>query len=293
LRFRERIMKFRWITCITLLALLAFPDPGSSGLKAEEAFCPIIARGLFLRQKPHRKITGYLLGGWSKDGWLQDKAAATLLRGGEKYRIFNLSGEAGIAIGSLPFPLGKENEPCHDTLAISFADPLEIKDGLVALGASFNALPRIPKLLSTEQQVYKDAAAAILREKGIAHPQIRLTQVIRVDLEGDGSEEVLVSATYYARGLSPSASPGDYSLVFLRRAVGGKVVTRLIAGDFFPKGLKFGAPGEHWVGAVLDLNGDGVMEIILFGRYYEGDWVAVYRVEGDKIIKTLSAACGV
>ncbi|MFH1595280.1 MAG: hypothetical protein ABIG94_02760 [Pseudomonadota bacterium] len=163
----------------------------------------------------------------------------------------------------------------------------------MAVGGSCKALPRVPRLLSTEQQVYKDAAAAILQQNGIPRPHVRLTQVIRVDLEGDGSEEVLVSATHYAQGLSPRASPGDYSLVFLRRVVKGKVVTTLIAGDFFPKGVEFGAPGEHRVGGVLDLNGDGVMEIVLFGRYYEGDWVAAYRVEGDQIIKIFSTGCGV
>jgi hypothetical protein len=60
--------------------------------------------------------------------------------------------------------------------------------------------------------------------------------------------------------------------------VKGKVVTSLIEGDFFPQGLAFVAPGEQRVGAVLDLNGDGVMEIVLFGRYYEGDWVKAYRL---------------
>ena len=153
--------------------------------------------------------------------------------------------------------------------------------------------PRLPKLQSTEQQAYKDAAAAILHEKGIARPELRLTQVIRVDLDGDGSEEVLVSATQYAKGLSASASPGDYSMVFMRRVLKDKVVTSLLEGDFFPRGVDFGAPGEHRVGTVLDLNGDGVMEIVLFGRYYEGDWAAVFRVEGDKIVKILTAGCGV
>ena len=179
-------MRFRWIACITLLALLAFPAPGNSGPKAVEAFCPVIARGFLLEEELRNgKLTGYLLGGWSKDGWLQDKAAASLLRGGEKYRFYNLTGEVGVAVGSPPSFLGKEGEPCHDTLEVSFAHPPGVQGGLVAVGASFNALPRIPKLLSTEQQVYKDAAAAILREKGIARPQVRLTQVIRVDLEGD------------------------------------------------------------------------------------------------------------
>lgn len=75
------------------------------------------------------------------------------------------------------------------------------------------------------------------------------------------------------------------------KAVKGRVATNLIEGDFFPKGVDFGAPGEQRVGAVLDLNGDGVMEIVLFGRYYEGDWVTAYRLEGDKLIKNFSAGC--
>ena len=228
-------------------------------------------------------LTGYLLGGWFKDGWGQDKAAARLLQGQETYRFYSLTGELGAAPGTPPAPFGEEGNPCHDTLAASFTTSPVSAGGLVAVGAPFNAIPLVPRLSRTKQQVYKNAAAAILKPKGIA----------RSNLEGDGSEEVLVSATHYAKGLSDRVSPGDYSLVFLRRVAGGKMVTHLIEGDFFPKGLEFGAPGEHWVGAVLDLNGDGVMEIVLFGSYCEGDWVAAYRLEGDKIIKILSTGCGV
>ncbi len=43
----------------------------------------------------------------------------------------------------------------------------------------------------------------------------------------------------------------------------------------------------------MDLTGAGVMEIVLFGRYYEGDWVTAYRVEKDKIIKIISTGCGI
>jgi hypothetical protein len=282
------------IAVFALTLLLAFPVPGNPHPKAVEAFCPIVA----LTPSPHPDpengdLTCYLLGGWSKDRWLQDKAAAALLHGGEKYRFYSLNRELGTAVGSSPHPWAEAGNPCHDTLAVSFAAAPRGPEGLVGVGGSFNALPRMPRLLSTEQQVYKDAAAEILRQKGLARPQVRLTQVIRVDLEGDGADEVLVSATYYARGLTAGASPGDYSLVFLRRVVKDKVVTHLIAGDFFPKGVKFGAPGEHRVGAVLDLNGDGVLEIVLFGRYYEGDWVTSYRLEGDKVIETIFTGCGV
>ena len=44
--------------------------------------------------------------------------------------------------------------------------------------------------------------------------------------------------------------------------------------------------------AVLDLNGDGRMEIVTYGRYYEGDWFDVFDLEGLAAKKVLTAGCG-
>jgi hypothetical protein len=68
--------------------------------------------------------------GWSKYGWLQDKAAAALLHGGEKYRSNSLNRELGTAVGSSPHPWGEEGNPCHDTLAASFAAAPEGREGM-------------------------------------------------------------------------------------------------------------------------------------------------------------------
>ncbi len=286
-------MRICRIACSSLLLLLVFSVQGRAATKAVEEFCPVVAWGEFAEgDSPDGKLTAYLLGGWSGKAWLQDKAAAVFVRGGEKYRFYNLTGELGVAPGGPPSAFGEEGDPCNETLALSFAAHPRIKGGFVAVGGTFNPLPRVTKLLSTEQQVYRDAAAAILREQGIARPDVRLAQVIRVDLEGDGAEEVLVSASRYDKGLGPKAVSGDYSMVFLRRVVNGKVVTRLIAGDFFPKVVKFGAPAEHRIGAILDLNGDGVMEIVLFGRYYEGDWISAFQVDREEIVKIFQTGCG-
>jgi hypothetical protein len=273
---------------IALLIFMAFSLPGKVCSEETKAFCPVAA----IQESRGGQITCYLLGGWATEGWLHDKAAARLLRGGETYRFYNLSGELGESPGSPPAPFAPEGDPCHETLTVSFANAPASKAGLVALASQVNALPRVPKLLGTDQKIYQEATAEILRQKGINNPNVHITQVISVDLDGDGSKEVLVSATHYAKRLSSRASPGDYSVIFLRRLVHDKVETSIIAGDFFPKGVKFGAPGEHRVMAVLDLNGDGIMEIVVAGRYYEGDWIAAYKADGNEITKIFSAGCG-
>jgi hypothetical protein len=252
---------------------------------------PIVAFNDFFGDS---KPTGYLLGGSAGGQWVKPEAAAGLIPGGESYRLYTLNGEAGNSVGGKPAK-GEEG-PCSDTLYVTLTPFPAGRGSLVAVAGPWNAMPRRPIIASLEAQSYKDAAAGILKSKGIANPNVNLTQVIRVDLDGDGEEEVLVSATNYARfthgGLTPDARAGDYSLVFLRRVVQGKVVTRIITGEYYPRAKKFTGPAEHRIIGVLDLNGDGRLEVVLSGRYYEGDWVEAYRIEGAKITKLFNMGCG-
>jgi FG-GAP repeat len=122
-------------------------------------------------------------------------------------------------------------------------------------------------------------------------------------LDGDGEEEVLISATNYFRKdesvpiRSPAAS---YSMVLLRRVVAGKVETQLIVGEFYPKAYpkaaqeegRFNAPNAYEVIATLDLDGDGKMEIVVGSNYYEGEEITIYRCGPKKCEALLSVGCG-
>jgi len=282
------------ISRLTLAAImvlgLALSIPDGTAMAA--AVNPIVAFNDFYRDS---KPTGYLLGASVGGQWIQPKAAAGLIPGGENYRLYTLTGEVGNSVGGKPAK-GEEG-PCSDTLYVTLTPFPAGRGSLVAVAGTWNAMPRKLKIASPEAQAYKDAAAEILRSQGIDNPKVNLTQVIQVDLDGDGVEEVLVSATNYQRfkpegGLTPDARAGDYSLVFLRKVVQGQVVTRIITGEYYPKAKKFNAPAEHRIIGVLDLNGDGIMEIVLSGRYYEGEWVDAYRVDGAKITKLFSMGCG-
>jgi hypothetical protein len=92
----------------------------------------------------------------------------------------------------------------------------------------------------------------------------------------------------------PSGAPqGSYSFVLLRWLVDGKVRSRVLEGEFYPKKATFNAPNRYRVGGVYDLDGDGRMEVVVESAYYEGGATTVYRCTPAKIEKVLEIACGV
>jgi len=134
---------------------------------------------------------------------------------------------------------------------------------------------------------------------------VRITRILRVDLDGDGEEEILISATnYFAEDKSDhsaapfpeapieSPRPGSYSIVILRRVVDGDVQTKLVAGELYSKADASNAPNIYKIAAVLDLNGDGKLEVIVHSFYYEGGQTTIYRCQPNKIKAVLSVECG-
>jgi hypothetical protein len=170
------------------------------------------------------------------------------------------------------------------------------KDGVIGLAAPWNALPRKPVIADTTQTVYIDAVRDFLRSRGIADPKVRITRILRIDLEGDGQEEFLINATNYFT--EPDEAPmhaprrGSYSIIMLRRVVAGKVQTQLVAGEAYPKPDESVAPNVYKIAAALDLNGDGKLEVIVHSFHYEGGQITIYRCDRDKIEAALSVECG-
>lgn len=235
--------------------------------------------------------TDYLFGGSADGKWIKAEKAAKSMKGRTAFRVFGLTQEVGKATADKP--KSAEEEVCSDTLKVSLSSTP--KDGVIALSAPWNALPRKPQIADPTQQVYVDAVREFLESRRISDPKVKITRILRVDLDGDGEEEVLINATNYFTkdGDVPMDTPahGSYSIVLLRRVVARKVVTEFVTGQLYPKD-ESSTPSVYKILAVLDLNGDGKLEVIVHSQYYEGAETTIYDCSGGKCKAVLSVACG-
>lgn len=237
---------------------------------------------------------GGLLGGVENGKFIDAKTTAAKLKGDETYTLFAFAGREEAKV-KLTKPENSQ-DVCEDFYHISVKDEGEPFLGIgLGEGYKWNPIPRAPKPVNLNDATYKKAVTDVLRLKGITKTTIKLTQAYRIDLEGDGVEEVLISATFYKGGLTAGAARNDYSFILLRKIIGGKVQNIVVAGDFITKKIEFGAPNEYEISSIADLNGDGKMEMILHSAYYEGSSSWVVEMKGNKPtdIETLAVGCGV
>ena len=135
-----------------------------------------------------------------------------------------------------------------------------------------------------------DAVAQFLSNRGIDDADLNIEQVVVTDIEGDGVAEVLMVVNRLPPDLF--GRPGDYSAVLLRKQIEGEWQTAVLEfdepEDESPYILK------HVVAAMVDLNDDARMEIVIDAFYYEGAGTVAYEYVNDDLgpQEAIGGGCG-
>lgn len=243
-----------------------------------------------------------VLGWWDGDRWTAGSvgpASAVPLSGGEEFAVV-VAGEPTPtrARGGRP----QDPEEFCSSAQLELDPPLQVHSGTglgaapVAVHGVADPLPRPVTVLPDPDATYHDWLVDELAERGIDDPDVEVVQALRVDLEGDGVDEVLLVAERLARPEGVLAEPGDYSAVFLRRVEDDRPVVdtlHLEVNESTPD-----VPSPYLlvarVDAVADLDGDGAMEVVLGQHYYEGSASTVlHRGPDGRLQELLTAGCGV
>jgi hypothetical protein len=237
------------------------------------------------------------LGYWDGISWVQVTEFTPLpIDGGEDYQVVLMGVDAVISAGpEVPLcePLNNPGVELSDTSVLG--GPFPEPAGL-AISAPWELTPHFVQS-ETDDGVYSEFARPLLAARGldVANPVIK--QVVRFDMDGDGTNEVIAVAEEVTGPGGIYAEEGNYSLVFMRVVVDGAVQTAIL-GESIVADLSEGETPfilTHSVAAIADLNGDGQMEFVLNEVYYEGAGWTVWEYVNDDLgpVMQIGSGCGV
>ncbi len=232
------------------------------------------------------------LGWWDGSAWVQVESGTSLpLAGGESFQVAFLGLEA-ITTGGAPEEICEPlNNPGvvldNEELLGDFPGPYG-----VAISASWDIVPHLVEEIEDEDGSNAAFAREVLAGFGLDVPEPPIKQLLRVDLEGDGVNEVIVVAEDVTESLF--AEIGDYSIAFLRKTVGGSVQDIVLGESVITDEDQLPFINSYSIGAVADLSNDGKMEIVLSAAYYEGLGVEVWEYVDDSqgAVMQISQGCG-
>jgi hypothetical protein len=233
-------------------------------------------------------------GWWDGDEWVAANGKEPVpVSGGETYSILGVSGPVTTGTGSAAHE-GCETDPGTSRIEVSGLEVDGARPEPVAVSGVSNPRPRPTSVLDPAVPVYREGAGMVLSERGVDDRDADVVQALRTDLEGDGTEEVVLVAERIADRAGLYAKVGDYSFVLLRRLVKDTVLTTIVA-ESVPDPSPGATPFiySHRVSTIADLNGDGRMELVLELRQYEGIGVAVHELQPDgSMPAVMSTDCG-
>ena len=240
--------------------------------------------------------SGGLLGWWDGDWQRATDPAGVPLEPGSTFQVVGPTGVVGMAVGGAAAP-GCEIIEEHVDLDLDPSpygtfDPFSSKP--IAIDADWDLVPHPVTELPLDSAAYVEIVSDHLASRGFDDPDPELVQLFRVDLEGDGADEVVIVADNHG---GEFFQQGVYSLVLVRRVIDEEVQTAVLHESIVPNDLE---PDEFpfsvvaRLAAFADLDDDGAMEIALDSAYYEGAGTEVWDYVDDDLgfVSVLLTGCG-
>ena len=159
--------------------------------------------------------------------------------------------------------------------------------GMIGVAQGWPVLQRAVQELAADNELYRQAVLDWLAAEGVAEPQLDTLHIFRVDIEGDGVDEIFISATHLD-GSQHITRAGDYSIVLLRKVAGNEAVTLLIVGDIYRSTSdEITYLCTYSLANFIDLNQDGTLEVLVDVERWERAGAILYQIEGQDVIETL------
>jgi hypothetical protein len=228
----------------------------------------------------------FLLGGAQNGEWLSAEIVAPQLSGGEMYQLYDVDGPSGLTEGEVPLP----DQICP---LYWVATDSGLFDGLtVGVTGNWDVTPRLTEEHPTDTPVYIEALRDWLVRQNISDPVVEISQILRVDLEGDGIDEVLISASHFAEPTGHDVTAGDYSLVLMRKVAGDTVATVPLVADYYYQNVELQYPLTYNGLLVADLNNDGALEVVVGVERWEGSGIKVFEIDRTNVRTVFDVLCG-
>lgn len=197
----------------------------------------------------------------------------------EQFKIYTINKQIGTAtIKKINHIKTEEQEMLSKPVYLEMNEKYFTKTSAqnkIYLSSPWNPLPKNGKLkvLVPNNLIYKKIVSTQLKLQkhiNISSAKVKINQLLRGDLDNDGQEEVLISC----------GSKSGYSMVLYRDPIGNTGKVKDIILNYNMNKDSFNGV-LNVISNVIDINGDGKMEVIINSQIVEGGTYSIYSSQNN------------